>query len=175
MKSLNDMFVPPDERVDDFIAMLGTSLVDALYPNFVSISDLVYVETSAADNVILAVPSKGLPLIVRAVRNYVAVAAFPDVLWFPAVLTPGRLMFALPSKGTPPIVRAVFSFVAVAALPVVSWLPMAFTPGRLILAVPLNETPPIVLAVCNFVADAAFPVVFWLPVAFTPGILSLDV
>ena len=32
-----------------------------------------------------------------------AVAAFPDVFWLPAVLTPGRLIFAVPLNDTPPI------------------------------------------------------------------------
>ena len=45
-------------------------------------------------------------------------AALPDVLWLPAVLTPGRLISAVPSKDTPPIFRAFNSFVAVSALPV---------------------------------------------------------
>ena len=36
----------------------------------------------------------------------VAVAALPDVFWFPASLTPGKLMFADPLKLTPPIFRS---------------------------------------------------------------------
>ena len=47
----------------------------------------------------------------------VAVAALPDVLWLPAVFTPGRFMLADPLKETPPIVRAVCRNVAVEALP----------------------------------------------------------
>ena len=46
----------------------------------------------------------------------VAVAAVPEVSWFPAVLTPGRFILADPSKLTPAIVLAV---VNVAADPVV--------------------------------------------------------
>ena len=56
-----------------------------------------------------------LSLIVTLVAT-VAVAAFPDVFWFPAVLTPGKFILADPSNDTPPIVRAV---VKVAAEPVV--------------------------------------------------------
>ena len=46
----------------------------------------------------------------------VAIAAVPEVFWFPLVLTPGRFIFADPSKLTPPIFLAV---VSVAADPVV--------------------------------------------------------
>ena len=46
----------------------------------------------------------------------VAIAAVPEVSWFPDVLTPGRFIFADPSKLTPPIFLAV---VNVAADPVV--------------------------------------------------------
>ena len=46
----------------------------------------------------------------------VAIAAVPEVSWFPEVLTPGRFIFADPSKLTPPIFLAV---VNVAADPVV--------------------------------------------------------
>ena len=46
----------------------------------------------------------------------VAIAAVPEVFWFPLVLTPGRFILAEPSKLTPPISLAV---VSVAADPVV--------------------------------------------------------
>ena len=46
----------------------------------------------------------------------VAIAAVPEVSWFPEVLTPGRFILADPSKLTPPIFLAV---VNVAADPVV--------------------------------------------------------
>ena len=46
----------------------------------------------------------------------VAIAAVPDVFWFPPELTPGRSILADPSKLTPPIFLAV---VSVAADPVV--------------------------------------------------------
>ena len=46
----------------------------------------------------------------------VAIAAVPEVFWFPPVLTPGRSILADPSKLTPPIFLAV---VSVAADPVV--------------------------------------------------------
>lgn len=46
----------------------------------------------------------------------VAEPAFPLVLWFPGVFTPGRLILAEPSKEIPPIVRAVVNLVAVATL-----------------------------------------------------------
>ena len=53
-----------------------------------------------------------------ATVTVVAIAAVPDVFWFPAVLTPGRFMFAEPSNDTPPIVLAVASVAAVeAAIP----------------------------------------------------------
>ena len=51
-----------------------------------------------------------------ATVTVVAIAAVPEVSWFPEVLTPGRFMFADPSKLTPPIFLAV---VNVAADPVV--------------------------------------------------------
>ena len=53
-----------------------------------------------------------------AFASFVAVAAFPLVAWFPAVLTPGKFILADPSNDTPPIVMAFASFVAVAAFPV---------------------------------------------------------
>jgi hypothetical protein len=52
-----------------------------------------------------------------AVVADVAVAAFPVVLWLPAVFTPGKLILALPLNDTPPIVLAVCRVVAVDALP----------------------------------------------------------
>ena len=39
-----------------------------------------------------AVPSKLTPAMVLAVAKAVAVAAFPEVFWFPEVLTPGRFI-----------------------------------------------------------------------------------
>ena len=48
----------------------------------------------------------------------VAIAAVPEVFWFPAVLTPGKLILPVPSNETPPIVLADASAVAVAAFPV---------------------------------------------------------
>ena len=51
-----------------------------------------------------------------ATVTVVAIAAVPEVSWFPEVFTPGRFIFADPSKLTPPIVLAV---VKVAAEPVV--------------------------------------------------------
>ena len=53
---------------------------------------------------------------VLAVASLVAVAALPEVLWLPAVFTPGRLIFAVPSKDTPPMVRAVANLVAATAV-----------------------------------------------------------
>ena len=82
---------------------------------------------------------------VLAVSSLVAEAAFPEVSWLPAVLTPGRSISAVPSNDTPPMLRALSKAVAVAAFPVVSWLPVWFTPGRLISAVPSNDTPPMFL------------------------------
>ena len=45
-------------------------------------------------------------------------AAFPDVFWFPALLTPGKSILPVPSNETPPIFLALAKAVAVAALPV---------------------------------------------------------
>ena len=67
---------------------------------------------------IFAVPSNETPAIVLAVSKAVAVAAFPEVSWFPEVLTPGKFIFPVPSNDTPPIFRAVSRAVAVAAFPV---------------------------------------------------------
>ncbi len=55
---------------------------------------------------------------VLAVAKAVAVAATPDVSWFPAALTPGKFIEAEPLKDTPPISRAVSRVVADVALPV---------------------------------------------------------
>ena len=55
-------------------------------------------------------------LLVVAAR--VAVAAVPEVFWFPAALTPGKSMLAVPLKETPPMVLLVSKAVAVSALPV---------------------------------------------------------
>ena len=49
----------------------------------------------------------------------VAVAAFPDVFWLPAELTPGKSIFAEPLNATPPIFLVVAKIVAVAAKPLV--------------------------------------------------------
>ena len=77
----------------------------------------------------------------------VTVAAVPDVFWFPAALTPGKVMSAVPLNDTPPIALAVAKAVDVAAN------------ATAISAVPLKDVPPIVLAVANAVAVAALPVV----------------
>ena len=66
----------------------------------------------------MADPLKDTPPIVLAVSKTVAVAALPEVSWFPVAFTPGRLILAVPLNETPPIFRAVSSAVAVAALPV---------------------------------------------------------
>ena len=42
----------------------------------------------------------------------VAIAAVPEVSWFPEVFTPGRFIFVDPSKLTPPIVLAVVKVAA---------------------------------------------------------------
>ena len=47
----------------------------------------------------------------------VAVPALPDVSWFPAALTPGKLMSAEPLNDTPPIFLAVDKISALVALP----------------------------------------------------------
>ena len=65
-------------------------------------------------------PSKETPAIVLAVASLVAVAAFPEVFWFPEVLTPGKFILPVPSNDTPPIFRAVSRAVAVDAFHVVS-------------------------------------------------------
>jgi hypothetical protein len=57
------------------------------------------------------VPSKLMPLIVRAVNNLVAVAALP------VDISKGIVMLAVPSNCTPLMVLTVASFVAVAAVP----------------------------------------------------------
>ena len=56
---------------------------------------------------IFAVPLKLIPFIVRAFWRAVAVAAFPVVFWFHAILTHGRLIFVDPLNETHPIVLAV--------------------------------------------------------------------
>jgi hypothetical protein len=45
------------------------------------------------------------------------VAALPDVFWFPAVFTPGKLIADEPLKDTPPMDLAVCKTVAEPALP----------------------------------------------------------
>ena len=42
----------------------------------------------------------------------VAIAAVPEVSWFPGILTPGRFILAVPSKLTPPISLFVVNFAA---------------------------------------------------------------
>ena len=79
---------------------------------------------------------------------FVDVAAFPEVSWLPAVLTPGKSILALPLKLTPPMFLAVASIVAVAAFPEVSWLPDVLTPGKSMLALPLKLTPPMFSCCC---------------------------
>ena len=115
-----------------------------------------------------------VPLILKAlaVASLVAEPAFPDVLWFPAVFTPGRSILAEPLKDTPPIVLAVAKVVAVLALPVKApikppvavivldaTIVVAPLKAPLIAAEPSKDCPHIVLAVANLVAVAAFPVV----------------
>ena len=100
----------------------------------------------AVSVVMFALPSKLIPLIVLAVARMVAVAEFPEVSWFPAVLTPARSIFALPSNDTPPIVLAVAKVVA------------SEDNAIAISAEPSKLVPPIVLAVAKVVAVPALPV-----------------
>ena len=75
-----------------------------------------------------SVVASPLTVKLRPVANVVAVAAFPEVSWLPAALTPGRLILPEPSKETPPIVLAVSNVVAVEALPVKSPVTSPRTP-----------------------------------------------
>ena len=75
-----------------------------------------------------------------------AVAAFPEVFWLPAVLTPGRSMLAVPLNETPPMFLAVCRAVAVAALPevepdVVADVAVDALPFRVAVIVPALKFP----------------------------------
>ena len=80
----------------------------------------------------------------------VAVAAVPDVSWFPAVLTPGKLISAVPSNDTPPIFLAVCSAVAVPALPVISPVNCVAVNDPLILKSPEITVLPVEDAIVNY-------------------------
>ena len=81
--------------------------------------------TSPPDVNITALSSSVLSLSVMVTA--VAIAAVPEVFWFPAVFTPGKFMFPVPSNDTPPIVLADANAVAVAANPLqVADDPLAF-------------------------------------------------
>jgi hypothetical protein len=70
---------------------------------------------------IFADPSNATPAIVFVAASFVAVAAFPELVIYPAPLVIALLfrdMLPVPSKDTPAIVLAFANAVAVAALPV---------------------------------------------------------
>ena len=57
---------------------------------------------------VAAVANKGKQVVSEdssATVTVVAIAAVPEVSWFPEVFTPGKFIFAVPSKDTPCIVH----------------------------------------------------------------------
>ena len=88
----------------------------------------LYVKSPSASNPTLPLPAAPATKVITFSSSVlslsltvtvVAMAAVPEVFWFPALLTPGRSILPVPSKLTPPIFLAVANAVAVAALPVV--------------------------------------------------------
>ena len=90
--------------------------------------------------VMLAEPLNPTSFMVRDVCRVVAVAAFPEVFWLPAVFTPGRSILAVPLNETPPMVLAVCRAVAVAALPEVE-LDVVALPFKVAVIVPALKLP----------------------------------